>query len=80
MWGGVQYLKIDDGGLHILRDGEPGLLEVDNVVVCAGQEPSGKLAQSLKALQKPVQIIGGAEVAMELDARRAIAQGTRLAL
>ncbi|MGB9097380.1 FAD-dependent oxidoreductase [Erwinia sp.] len=80
MWGGVQYLKIDDSGLHILRDGEPQLLEVDNVVICAGQEPNRELAESLKALHKPVHIIGGAEVAMELDARRAIAQGTRLAL
>lgn len=80
MWGGVQYLKIDDRGLHILRDGEPVLLEVDNVVICAGQEPNRELAGSLKQAGKPVHIIGGADVAMELDARRAIAQGTRLAL
>ncbi|KGT94291.1 2,4-dienoyl-CoA reductase [Erwinia typographi] len=80
MWGGVQYVRIDDGGLHILRDGEPQLLKVDNVVICAGQEPNRELAASLKALGKPLHIIGGADVAMELDARRAIAQGTRLAL
>ena len=80
MWGGVQYLKIDDRGLHILRDGEPVLLEVDNVVICAGQEPNRELAGSLKEAGKPLHIIGGADVAMELDARRAIAQGTKLAL
>jgi 2,4-dienoyl-CoA reductase (NADPH2) len=80
MWGGVQYLKIDDHGLHILRDGEPLLLAVDNVVICAGQEPNRQLEASLTRLGKPLHIIGGADVAMELDARRAIAQGTQLAL
>lgn len=80
MWGGVQYLHIDDQGLHILRDGEPLTLAVDNVVVCAGQEPRRELAQPLQALGIPLHIIGGADVALELDARRAIAQGTKLAL
>ena len=80
MWGGVQYLKIDDHGLHILREGEPLLLAVDNVVICAGQEPNRQLEASLTRLGKPLHIIGGADVAMELDARRAIAQGTQLAL
>jgi len=80
MWGGVQYLRIDNDGLHILRDGEPQLLAVDNVVICAGQEPNRRLADALMAQGKQPHIIGGADVAEELDARRAIAQGTRLGL
>lgn len=80
MWGGVQYLRIDDDGLHILRDGEPQRLAVDNVVICAGQESNRRLADALMAQGKQPHIIGGADVAEELDARRAIAQGTRLGL
>ncbi|RWR01025.1 2,4-dienoyl-CoA reductase [[Pantoea] beijingensis] len=80
MWGGVQYLRIDDDGLHLLRDGQPITLAVDNVVICAGQEPRRELARPLEAMSKVVHIIGGADVAAELDARRAIAQGTALAL
>lgn len=78
MWGDVQYLKIDDDGLHILHQGEPVLLAVDNVVICAGQQSDRRLAEALG--DRPVHIIGGADRALELDARRAIAQGTRLAL
>ncbi|WP_437612174.1 FAD-dependent oxidoreductase [Erwinia sp. V71] len=80
MWGGVQYLRIDDEGLHLLRDGKPVTLAVDNVVVCAGQESRRELEQPLRMLGIPLHIIGGADVALELDARRAIAQGTKLAL
>ena len=80
MWGGVQYLGIDDDGLHILRDGEPQTLRVDNVVICAGQEPNRQLAEALIAQGQTPHIIGGADVAVELDARRAIAQGTRLGI
>lgn len=80
MWGNVQYQRIDDEGLHILHDGQPITLPVDNVIICAGQEPNRALWQPLQALGKPVHIIGGADVALELDARRAIAQGTELAL
>lgn len=80
MWGNVQYQRIDDEGLHILHDGQPIALPVDNVIICAGQEPNRALWQPLQALGKPVHIIGGADVALELDARRAIAQGTELAL
>ena len=80
MWGGVQYQRIDDEGLHLLRDGDALTLPVDNVIICAGQEPNRALAAPLQALGKPVHIIGGADVALELDARRAIAQGTALAL
>ncbi|WP_034944560.1 NADPH-dependent 2,4-dienoyl-CoA reductase [Erwinia oleae] len=80
MWGGIEYLKIDDEGLHILREGKAELLPVDNVVVCAGQESYRPLADELAAKKKTVHIIGGAELALELDARRAIAQATALAL
>jgi len=80
MWGSVEYLRIDDEGLHILRDGEPQTLRVDNVVICAGQEPERSLADALAARGIVAHIIGGADVAKELDARRAIKQGTLLAL
>ncbi len=76
----VSYQKIDDEGLHILVGGEPQVLAVDNVVICAGQEPRRELAEPLREAGKPVHLIGGCDVAMELDARRAIAQGTQLAL
>ncbi|MBJ9164498.1 NADPH-dependent 2,4-dienoyl-CoA reductase [Citrobacter farmeri] len=76
----VSYQKIDDAGLHVLIGGETRTLEVDNVIICAGQEPRRELAEPLHAAGKTVHVIGGCDVAMELDARRAIAQGTRLAL
>lgn len=80
MWGNVQYLRVDDDGLHILRGGSPITLPVDNVIICAGQEPNRALAAALAPLGTPLHIIGGADVALELDARRAIKQGTALAL
>jgi len=70
------YEKIDDAGLHLKVNGEQRLLPVDNVIICAGQEP---LRALLDGLKKPYHLIGGADVAVELDARRAIDQGTRLA-
>ncbi|CAM6312003.1 NADPH-dependent 2,4-dienoyl-CoA reductase [Citrobacter sedlakii] len=76
----VSYQRIDDDGLHLLIGGEPQILKVDNVIICAGQEPRRELAEPLYAAGKTVHLIGGCDVAMELDARRAIAQGTRLAL
>ncbi|WP_329053015.1 NADPH-dependent 2,4-dienoyl-CoA reductase [Amycolatopsis sp. NBC_01488] len=76
---GVTYDRIDDAGLHLTVDGAPRLLEVDTVVVCAGQEPVRDLADELRAAGLPVHLIGGADVAAELDAKRAIDQGTRLA-
>ncbi len=79
MIGGVSYERFDDAGLHITIDGQPQILAVDSVVVCAGQEPNRILADELVALGMPTHVIGGAEVAAELDAKRAIAQGTRLA-
>jgi len=79
MLAGVQYLRIDDAGLHIEHDGEEKVLAVDNVVVCAGQEPRRELLEPLQAAGMPVHLIGGADVAAELDAKRAIRQGTELA-
>lgn len=80
MLGGVTYDRFDDEGLHITIDGKSQVLPVDNVVVCAGQEPNRSLADSLTEQGHPrVHVIGGADVAAELDAKRAIAQGTRLA-
>ncbi len=76
----VSYQKIDDAGLHLLIGGEPQLLAVDHVVICAGQEPKRELAEPLREAGKTVHLIGGCDVALELDARRAIAQGTQLAL
>ena len=76
----VSYQKIDDDGLHVVLNGEPVIFNVDNVVICAGQEPCRELVDPLHAAGKTVHLIGGCDVALELDARRAIAQGTRLAL
>ncbi|UOO82430.1 NADPH-dependent 2,4-dienoyl-CoA reductase [Uruburuella testudinis] len=80
MWGGIEYVKIDSDGLHIRRNGEAQVLPVDNVVICAGQEPNRSLQAECEALGKPVHIIGGADVAAELDAKRAIKAGTELGL
>lgn len=77
---GVSYQRIDDEGLHLTINGEPQTLAVDNVILCAGQEPRRELAEPLREAGKTVHLIGGCDVALELDARRAIAQGTRLAL
>lgn len=79
MLGGVQYERIDDAGLHIIFKGEQQVLPVDNVVICAGQEPLRALQAPLEARGIPVHLIGGADVAAELDAKRAIDQGARLA-
>ena len=80
MLAGVTYERIDDAGLHIRVDGAPRLLEVDTIVICAGQEPRRELATALEARGIAYTLIGGADVAVELDAKRAIDQGTRVAL
>ncbi|MFV3076191.1 FAD-dependent oxidoreductase [Niveispirillum fermenti] len=77
--GGVTYRRIDDEGLHVTIGGQDKVLEVDNVVICAGQEPLRALQADLEARGVRVHLIGGADVAAELDAKRAINQGTRLA-
>jgi len=74
-----RFERIDDDGLHITIDDKPSLLEVDNVVICAGQVSKRDLEEPLKAAEIDVHIIGGAHMAGELDARRAFDQGTRLA-
>ncbi|MDC4618948.1 NADPH-dependent 2,4-dienoyl-CoA reductase [Acinetobacter baumannii] len=79
MLAGVQYDKVDDQGLHITVDGKPTVLEVDNVVICAGQESFTAMYDQLKADGKSVHLIGGAKEAGELDAKRAIRQGAELA-
>ncbi|MGB0798866.1 MAG: FAD-dependent oxidoreductase, partial [Planktomarina sp.] len=76
MISGVSYSKIDDDGLHISVGDDNKVLPVDNVIICAGQDPLRELADGLP----DAHLIGGADVAAELDARRAIDQGTRLAL
>jgi 2,4-dienoyl-CoA reductase (NADPH2) len=77
--GGVSYTKIDDKGLHYVQEEEAKILEVDNVVICAGQAPLKELYQPLLDAGKIVHVIGGADFASELDAKIAINQGTRLA-
>jgi 2,4-dienoyl-CoA reductase (NADPH2) len=80
--GGVNYERIDEQGLHV-SFGEarenPTVIEVDDVVLCAGQVSDRSLADALEAMGKTPHVIGGADVAAELDAKRAINQGTRLA-
>ncbi len=80
MLAGVEYERIDDAGLHIRVDGVSQTLAVDTIVICAGQEPRRDLADGLAAAGISHHLIGGADVAAELDARRAIEQGTRVAL
>ncbi|MFT6915829.1 MAG: 2,4-dienoyl-CoA reductase (NADPH2) [Motiliproteus sp.] len=77
MLSGCDYQRIDDQGLHLMIAGKAELLEVDNIIVCAGQEPQRELTEGL---HKPFHLIGGADLATELDAKRAIDQGTRLAM
>ena len=79
MLNGVTYERIDDAGLHISIGGEKQCLAVATVVVCAGQEPRRELEAGLRAAGMPLSLIGGADLATELDAKRAIDQGTRLA-
>lgn len=80
MLNSVEYLKIDDAGLHVrIAGGEPQVLEVDNVVICAGQEPLRDLYEALVASGQSTHLVGGADVAAELDAKRAINQASRLA-
>ena len=77
---GVAYDRVDDGGLHITVDGDPQVLDVDTIVMCAGQEPRRDLSGARPGAGIEVPLIGGADVALELDAKRAIDQGTRVAL
>jgi 2,4-dienoyl-CoA reductase (NADPH2) len=76
---GVEYTRIDDAGLHLTVQGTPRVLAVDNVVICAGQEPQQDLVAALRAAGVSTHLIGGAREAGELNAVRAIAEGTQLA-
>ncbi|MFZ5532293.1 MAG: FAD-dependent oxidoreductase [Pseudomonadota bacterium] len=77
---GVQYERIDDDGLHLIHHDQRRCLAVDHVVICAGQEPLRDLEAPLTEAGVPVTRIGGADVAAELDAKRAIEQGWRVAM
>ena len=79
MIAGVSYKRVTDNGLWIEIDGKEQLLEVDTIVVCAGQVPQRELFQALEQQGVSVHLIGGADVAAELDAKRAIRQGAELA-
>ena len=80
MVGGVEYVRVDDAGLHVVVDGTPQALDVDTIVICAGQEPRRELVATLEAAGTKPVLIGGADVAAELDAKCAIEQGTRVAM
>jgi 2,4-dienoyl-CoA reductase (NADPH2) len=76
---GATYERIDDAGLHVTVDGVPQVIACDHVVVCAGQESVRSLHDELLASGRSSHLVGGADVAAELDAKRAIAQGTEVA-
>lgn len=79
MIGGLDYRAITPDGLLVLRDGQEELLKADTIVLCTGQDPLRELADALQGAGTPVHVIGGADVAAELDAKRAIDQAARLA-
>ena len=79
MLNGIKYRRIDDRGLHIMTNGNSRVLDVDHVVLCAGQMPNRTLADELESSGMLVHVIGGADKALELDAERAIRQGVVLA-
>ena len=80
MWSEVNYEKIDDAGLHITLKGQPQVLDVDNIIICAGQHPLRELQEPLTQAGLKVHLIGGAKEAGELDAKRAIEDGWALAM
>ena len=76
---GVEYQRIDDSGLHITVDGAESIIPADTVIVCAGQEPRRELVPALEKLGRTSHLIGGANLATELDAKRAMLEGADLA-
>jgi 2,4-dienoyl-CoA reductase (NADPH2) len=80
MLNGLAYEKIDDDGLHIVKNGTSRTIPADTIVACAGQEPLRSLADELETRGIQAHVIGGADRAVELDAQRAIEQGARLAM
>jgi len=79
MMANVSYEKIDDAGLHIIKEGKHLTLAVEHVIICAGQRSESGLFKQMAALGKTVHIIGGAKKAAELDAETAIREGLELA-
>lgn len=79
MLGGVSYNKVDDQGLHITVGDESQVLDVDNIVLCSGQTSVRDLEADLLAAKVSTHVIGGADVAAEIDAKRAIRQGSVVA-
>lgn len=75
----MSYERIDDAGLHLGTSEGPRVLDVDSIVVCAGQEPESALGEQLRVRGFPVVVVGGARLAVELDAVRAIREGTEAA-
>jgi 2,4-dienoyl-CoA reductase (NADPH2) len=80
MWSEVNYVRVDDAGLHITVKGQPQVLDVETVVVCAGQHPLRELYEPLRQAGIAVHLIGGAKEAGELDAKRAIEEGWKVAM
>lgn len=79
MINGAQYVKIDDAGLHLAIDDKPSIMDVDNIIICAGQESNTVIADKLKSLGLKCHVIGGAFEAREIDAKHAIRQGAEVA-
>ena len=79
MMNGIEYVRIDDDGLHIMRENKPELLPVDTIIVCAGQDPARELYDAAQAQGLPVELVGGAYEAAELDAKAAINQACHMA-
>jgi 2,4-dienoyl-CoA reductase (NADPH2) len=81
MFSEVHYVKCDDEGFHVKVKGEPMVLNVDHVIICAGQVPCrGQLYEQLKNQNVPVHFIGGSREASELDAKGAIKDALMLAI
>ena len=76
---GVEYRGVDAAGLRVVVAGAEQTIPADTIVLCTGQDPARELHAELAALGVTAHLIGGADVASELDAKRAIDQGTRLA-
>lgn len=79
MMNGVEYVKIDDDGLHIMQNDQPQIIEADTIIICAGQDPLRDLYDDLEAKGLPAELIGGAYEAKELDAKAAINQASYMA-
>ena len=79
MMNAIDYHKIDDAGLHITMNGQPDILDVDTVIICAGKEPLRELFDALETKGVSAELVGGAFEAAELDAKAAIKQASEFA-